>query len=837
MTAEADYRLPRNVTPRHYAVTLTPDLAAATFTGSAVVDVEVNEQTSNVVLNAVELDVVSAALTADGHRIAATPHLDEERERLVLSPATPLAEGEWQLHLEFSGVLNDQLRGFYRSRYEDDAGVEHVLATTQFEATDARRAFPCWDEPDLKATFDIALLVPEGIAAISCGPVISDEPIGGGLRRVQFATTMSLSTYLLAFVVGDLEATDPVDVDGTPLRIVHVPGKGHLTDFALEFGAFALRFFTDYYGIPYPGDKLDLLAIPDFASGAMENLGAVTFRESLLLIDPAAANQAELQRVADVIAHELAHMWFGDLVTMRWWNGLWLKEAFATFMEMTCVDAFKPEWRRWSSFAAERDRSMDTDALASTRPIEFEVASPSDADAMYDVITYEKGAAVLRMLQQYLGEEPFRRGINRYLRTHAHGNTETHDLWDALEAESGEPVRDIMDSWIFQGGHPQIEVTPALDGYMLRQKRFRFIGESGERWRVPVLYQREAGLERAVLDEELVVPGDTPPLVNRGGSGYYRTRYTGDVLDRVATDIGVLPAEDRFVIVADTWANTLAGDTPAAEFLELVGAMPGERDVGVWGAMLGGIAELNRVVTSDERPALEAFVRGLVGPTAQGLSWSPTADESDLERKLRGELLTALGALGSDPATISAARQLFPAVLDGSAELDGEVASAAVSIVASHGDGADHARFVKAYATSTNPQDKLRYLRAMAAIPDSAAAIETLEMVLDGRIRSQNSMLVAARLLANRVAGPDVWAAVKQHWIALIGLMPPFSARNVIATLHLRSEPDLAADIREWLPAHPLPGGDTLVAQQLERLDVRVRLREREGHMSVPTLG
>ena len=315
--------------------------------------------------------------------------------------------------LRFRGVLNDQLAGFYRSTFTDDAGETRVIATTQFEATDARRAFPCFDEPDRKAVFGVTLDVPAGLGAWSNGRLVSESPLPGGGRRITFADTISMSTYLVAFVVGPLEQTPVVDADGVALSVVHPPGRAGLTAFALEAGAHALRFFTNWFGIPYPGDKLDLVAIPDFAFGAMENLGCVTFRETALLVDPGARLALELERVADVVAHEIAHMWFGDLVTMRWWNGIWLNEAFATFMATMCTDDFRPAWKRWVSFGSEREAAMATDVLHSTRPVEYPVGPPEEAQGMFDVLTYQKGCGVLRMLERFLGAEPFRDGIRR----------------------------------------------------------------------------------------------------------------------------------------------------------------------------------------------------------------------------------------------------------------------------------------------------------------------------------------------------------------------------------------------------------------------------------------
>ncbi|MEA3213925.1 MAG: tricorn protease interacting factor, partial [Acidimicrobiia bacterium] len=480
--ASSRYRLPTSVRPSHYDLDIEVDLEGAAFTGRMAARVEVSQDVDEIVLNAAELDLGDAWVeTADGRRLAADVRLDDETERVHLALPETLHAGRAVVRIDFGGVLNDKLRGFYRTTYTDHEGQPRVAASTQFEATHARRAFPSWDEPAFKATFGVTLTVPAGQLAISNAREIQREQLSDGRVRFRFADTMVMSTYLVAFVVGPFEATDAVDVRGVPLRVVHPIGQGHLTDFGLEAGRFGLEYFADYYGIPYPGDKVDLVAVPDFAFGAMENLGCITFREVLLLIDPRSTTQPELQRVADVVFHELAHMWFGDLVTMKWWNGLWLNEAFATFMEMKCTDAFRPEWRRWVDFGLSRTMAFDTDSLASTRPIEFEVVSPADAEGMFDILTYEKGAAVLRMIEQYLGEDRFRSGVRRYLEEHAYGNTETNDLWDAIETETGQPVRAMADSWIFQGGYPLVSATLSADGrrMILRQEPFRYLAEGG----------------------------------------------------------------------------------------------------------------------------------------------------------------------------------------------------------------------------------------------------------------------------------------------------------------------------------------------------------------------
>ena len=507
MSAEKPYRLPTNVTPERYELKLTPDLTTWTFTGDEKISIHVHEPVREIILNAAELELHAVSLqTADGKVREGRVNLDTENERATLSFGEPVPAGRGDLQIQFSGILNDKLHGFYRSTYKGADGQDKPLASTQFESTDARRAFPCWDEPAFKAVYQVTLVVDEKLTAISNARVVRENALPGNKKAVVFADSMKMSTYLVAFIVGEFEATAPVMVGNAPLRVCAVPGKKHLATFAVDIGKASLEHFSAYYGIAYPGDKLDLIAIPDFASGAMENLGAITFRETALLVDADRATRTELERVADVVSHENAHMWFGDLVTMKWWNGLWLNEAFATFMEMLAVDAWKPEWRRWDSFTVSRAAAMQVDGLKSTRPIEFPVERPEEAAGMFDILTYEKGASVLRMLEQYLGAEAFRDGIRLYLRRHAYANAETTDLWDALEESTKEPVRALMDTWIFQAGYPLISVEKGPRGLRLNQQMFRYLqnGSDQERkWHVPIFLR--AGTKTGVIEKTILL--------------------------------------------------------------------------------------------------------------------------------------------------------------------------------------------------------------------------------------------------------------------------------------------------------------------------------------------
>jgi len=824
--------------PRRYDLRLAPDLDTFVFTGSETITVDVGEAVAEIVLNAVDLEVVEAAVEVAGVRTVATVSLDGPAQQVRLGAA--LSPGEARIHLAFRGTINDRLHGFYRSTFEDVDGEDRTLAVTQFEATDARRAFPCFDEPDLKAVFSIALVVPPDVLALSNSGERERTPLPDGRIEVRFADTMPMSTYLVAFVVGPLEATAPVDVDGIPLRVVAPRGREHLTEFALEAGEACLRWLSGYYGIPYPGDKVDLVAIPDFAFGAMENLGCVTFRESALLVDRTSATSAELLRVLDVIAHELAHMWFGDLVTMRWWDGIWLNEAFASFMEMKATDAIRPDWKRWLAFAAgERPWAQSIDALTTTRPVEFDVRSPDEANEMFDALTYGKGSSILRMTEQFLGEEAFRRGVGTYLRTHAHGNTTTADLWAALDAASGLGVGTMLGTWIRRGGFPRVTATPARRGVRLEQARFLLTPGAvvdGTRWRIPVGLRGEiAGRpfsRTLVLAEEAadVDLGDTPDWVvaNAGGHGFYRVAYSAGLRDRLVARLGSLDALERYGLVDDAWAFVEAGASPAVEAIGLLGAYRHETEHAVWQAVLAALGTLDHhVVTDAARPRFADLVADLIADAHARLGWEVRPEDDDLTRRLRGLILTAAGRLARLPDIVDRSRDVTETWLAGRGG-DPEVTLASLFVASAHGDMGTYARLRAAREAATNPQDELRLLQAATAFDLPEAVDATLADVLDGSIRSQDAAWVLARLLGGRTTGSHAWRRVTESWEAVEAVLPPATLRRLVEGIPALSDPATAADVETFFATQELPGVAKILAQHLEILAVNVALRRRE---------
>ena len=839
MTTPLDpYRLPLTVLPRKYAVSLEPDLDNASFTGSVLISAEAMDNVDHIVLNAIELQIHS--VTVNGVESAFT--LDDELERLTL--ATGATKGPLSIAISFTGVLNDKLRGFYRSTFVDDDGITRTIATTQMQSTDCRRAFPCFDEPEFKAVFAIDLTVQKDLLAISNYSEIRREPVGDNKVRIWFADTMLMSTYLVAFIVGPLEATAPVMVGNTPVRVVHVPGKSHLTEFGMQAGTFCLDWFEKYYGIPYPGDKVDLVALPDFAAGAMENPGCITFREVLLLVDPATSTQIEQELVAAVVAHELAHMWFGDLVTMRWWNGIWLNEAFATFMEVAATNAFKPEWEMWTSFGLDRTAAFDTDSLHATRTVEFPVNSPADADGMFDVLTYQKGGSLLRMLEQYLGEDRFRAGVSHYLKKHSFGSTDTNDLWDAIEevveSDGGEkvPVRRLMDSWIWQAGYPLVSAAVEGNELVLKQRQFTFDNAPAPTlWVVPIHVRINGVTTKVLLDAAEIRVALTDPnatiVVNAEGPGFYRVEYSTELLTRVTADLNNLSTLERYNLVDDAWNAVVAGAITSADFIEFAKQFSGERELSVWQALTIGLRGLSRLIPESAEEAYQRFIVSLTSPALSDLGWIPAANESDLTSKLRGLLVQLVAIQGNHSSAAKKCRD----ILFNDASTDPELVAAATNVVAATGDEQDYEWFMERYLNPTTPQDQIRMLYALAEFDDAALITRTAEFAFSGTVKTQNAPFLVNRCIANRKHGALAWDIMCKNWEKANKEFPGNTIVRMASAITTLNTPEMGAAAQSFFAEHPIPQAVKTLEQVLERQRVNIALRSRESTVAASTLG
>lgn len=843
MDNSKNYRLPRTIVPSRYQIRLRPDFQNFSFSGRVVIDISVAEPSETIILNAAELELVTANLTQDGTSQNCRFELDPELERATITCERTLAQGNAVLEINFNGTLNDQLSGFYRSKFKGENGEELYIATTQFEATDARKAFPCFDEPDLKAVFSVELDAPKGYLAVSNAPEKSTIDLDDDYKRVSFEDTIPMSTYLVAFIVGPLEASEPRMSGETPIRIISKPGQSHLHQFAKDVAAHALEFFTEWFAIPYPGKKLDLIAIPDFAFGAMENLGAVTFRETLLLLDPERSSRPELERVVDVVSHEIAHMWFGDLVTMKWWNGLWLNEAFATFMELLATDDFNPSWKRWVSFGLSKGAAFATDGLHNTRPIEFTVAKPSDAEGMFDVLTYEKGASVLRMLERYLGPEVFRAGITRYLNSHRFANAETTDLWNALEEASSEPIAETMVSWVFQGGYPIVSVTLEGSEITLTQEPFAYLtdpsktgiqpedSQIGSSWKIPLSITIGSVERKLILDTDPVTlpatASDAVVVANAGGWGFFRVRYSDDLLARLLATFPRLSDLEKFNLASDIWAQIVSLRTDVATFFELMDAVKDEEDSSLWEIIIGALTLMNLMVPSEKREVIAARCRAALEPVLEKVGFYAQDGEKEGTSRLRAALIEAMGTIGRDTETVAECKDLFVKEMSVEANIDPDLVSTVLSVVAANGDEAEFAFMLDKYRHPATPQEENRYLMALTKFEQPELIRKVLAMTLD-EIRSQNGPFVIASLLMGRESGPLAWKFISENWDSLLERFPDNTIPRMLAGITALVSDEshfLEREIRTFFENRKLPTGEKSLRQSLERYAVNLTFR------------
>jgi puromycin-sensitive aminopeptidase len=839
-TRPSRFRLAPDVRPRDYHLHLEPDLDAGRFRGEVRIDVRLERPRAAIVLHAVELTIEHADAEVEGQVVALRARLDRHDQTVALRAARPLPAGPVALRLRFAGALNRHLRGLYAA---SAGGARYAF--TQCEAADARRIFPCFDEPAMKARFHVAVTARAGDTVLANAPVAREQPLPSGSRIVHFEPTPPLSTYLFALAVGPLEASEVRHVGATPLRVWHVPNKGHLAAFGLEAGAEALARLEEYFAIPYPYAKLDLVAVPDFEAGAMENAGAVFFREMLLLLDPATVSLPERKRAAEVIAHELAHMWYGDLVTMAWWDDLWLNEAFATWMAHRVVDLWKPEWRMWQGFEHDRASALALDGLASTHPIYAPVQSVAQATENFDLITYEKGAAVVRMIEHYLGPDVFRDGVRRYMERHREGNAVAADLWRALGEASGGDVARVAQAWIAQPGFPLVSLAREHRALRVRQERFFADPKVApvkrrQRWPVPLVVRlgpdgRGDGVVRTLVakaSQTIPLPARAPGWLygNAAAGGFYRVRHDADTLAALLGTLDALSAVERLALVGDQWALVRAARAPVESFLDLADALGDEPDHDVLDGVAGALAVLDEQVLEPggpEQAAFRAWIAHRFGPALGVLDWVPADGEPDEVRLRRAALLRLVGGVAEAPDVLAETRRQLDRYLADRGALEPNLADPVATLAARVGDGALYDRYRDVATAARTPQEQRRFLLNLASFRTRDEVERTLAALLTPEVPTQDVAFLLMRLLGNPAGQDDAWTFLRRRWAALRKRIPPLMlARLVDATPALRT-PRHAREVRDFFRAHPLPEAARAVRQALERFRLNAELRRR----------
>jgi len=917
--ARSEYRLPSEQKPVSYDLALVPSFEAFTFQGHVVLTLDLTAPVSSVVLNSAELtyptdkegrpivsirpvqqEGASVAASADaGASIPCTGvALDAKAERATFEFGRALAPGRYQLSIRFDGIHNDQLAGFYRSSYKRSDGTTSWLVCTQFEATDARRCLPCVDEPAAKARFDVTLFVSPTLAAVSNMPVLSRQTTGdsvaegealsrglvypAGLVRYTYYSSPVMSTYLLAFIIGEFDYISRTTASGTEVRVYTALGKTHLGRFSLDTAVAALEFYNEWFDTPYPLPKCDLLAVPDFAAGAMENWGAITYRETALLVDPTNSSQAVMQRVARTVCHELAHMWFGNLVTMEWWSFLWLNEGFARFCEHMAVDHIYPHMKIWENFVAEvYAQAQNLDALESSHPVEVTVYHSAEVNEIFDSISYAKGASVIRMLQAALGPQAFQAGLRTYLKRHAYQNTFSSDLWAALSESSGKDVAALMAQWTQRVGYPVLKVGPASDGVKQRlclcQERFlanhdveKVVAHAGELWPIPVQVNSWPKDQVGVPDKchEMKVlfsdaKGDVPALgftpdnvikVNPGQTGFYRVQLDPAILAATAPFIPALPPVDRLGLLRDAFALGSSGRTSIAPALDLLQYYAKEENFAVVSALSGNLSAL--VSLHDEQPyhpKLQALVRASFRHSFERLGWAPVAGAKEdlLQMQFRALVLSMLCGAGGDAEVQAEALRRFRAYAadpsNPAVAIVPDLRGLVYSVAAKKGSAADHEALLRLYRLSDMQEEKNRLLSVLGLIEGSLlkhasdpslAAAEVarvqwaLQFLSSDEVRPGQVAFLMGSIGGSAVGRREAWAWFKGNF----GLIQDKFCKGqnfIIAGIlnGMLGGGKTAAEVAEieaFFAAHPIPQAQRTLRNLAEAITTRATRLQRE---------
>jgi aminopeptidase N len=830
-------RLPELAKPQHYQILVAPDLDKEKFAGEETIDINVLKATPSLTLNSAEIQFGEVTVTAGGQTQTAEVAPDEKNEMVTFKLAKPLEAGPASIHIRYTGILNGQLRGFYISK-----GNNRKYALTQLENTDARRMYPSFDEPDYKATFDLAAIVDKGDSAISNGKVISDTPgPGEGKHTVKFATTPKMSSYLVALAVGDWECLEG-SADNIPIRICGVPGSKANAGFALAAAEYTLKYYNNYFGIKYPYAKLDILGVPDFAAGAMENTACIIARD-LIFVDPKQSSYPIRKFVAQgLVAHEIAHQWFGDLVTMKWWDDVWLNEGFATWMSFKPMEAWKPEWNFDSDFVGSNVGAMATDALSSTRAIHAHAETPAQIEELFDSIAYNKAGAVLRMVEGYVGEETFRKGVNSYLTKHSYGNATAEDFWNEIAEVSHKPVDRIMSSFINQPGFPLVTVKTACTGgktkVTLTQQRFfsdRTLLEAGssEVWNIPVCLKAGKAEKCELLaskEQQVEFDGCGAGVYgNAGGRGYYRSGYEAENLRHISASAERdLSPSERYLLLDDVNYQIQVNRLSVGDLMNLARDMKDDPSTTVVNYLAGELQFVDDyLVTSADRSQFESWVRATFGPAAEKTGWTPAPNESDEALSRRADLLSIVGYIGQDPHAIQVARDTFTKALQGEPE-DSALLGASVRIAVKDGDEKLYNAILGRIGHATRTDEYYTFGRALTLFDDPALLTRTLEFAVGPMMRGQDAAAVFGGVFSNPAGRQLAWDFVRQHWAEVAAKLNNYSEAGIVGNAGSFCDAAKRDEVQQFFTEHKVEAAERTLKLTIEQINSCIDLRSHQ---------
>ncbi|HWN64502.1 MAG TPA: M1 family metallopeptidase [Candidatus Binatus sp.] len=844
-------KLPKQVVPTEYSIRITPDIERLMFTGSETVKLNVRAPVRELVLNALELEITSASVD-DKMLARSAVKIDNGNELLTLTLPSELAAGDHTLALSFSGKINQQGQGLFYMRYQEKGtGATKIALGTQFEATDARRFFPCWDEPSFRARFQLTAVVPQNWLAVSNMPIESEtkidkpEIIGTGGKEVRFAMTPSMASYLNVFVAGELDLIE-TKAAGTQLRAIATKGKGEWGRYALESTAQILEYYNDYFGVPYPLPKLDQIAIPGGFGGAMENWGGITYYETGLLFDPEKSSAATRQGIYEVIAHETAHQWFGDLVTMAWWDNLWLNEGFASWMGTKCTAHFNPQWEVWLEKNIPRDATrrtgiskeleMEGDARSTTHPIQQPIANEAEANSAFDDITYRKGQAFLLMLESFLGENAFRDGIRRYMAAHKYSNSTTADLWNALSQASGKPVGEIAAGWTEQPGFPVVKVKRDGENVSLTQERFmiHFPNAPTLQWKIPLTYffvgdaKPQSQLMTEKIDKLRNIPVDRVVKLNADGAGNYRVQYDEPLWKRLLDSLPKLSVADRVNLLGDAWAFVQANRAPLSTYFDLIEKLPAGVELAEREQIINAFDYINRLLIGNSaRGKFRDYARSILRPTCDQLGWEPRKDETPGAALLRASLIEALGDL-NDQQIVAGCRERFQKYVVDSGSIPPDLRASIFHVVGLYADDATWSKLHDFGLKTTSAEEKQNYYDALAAARDPKLVAKTLQISLTDELPTSRAVFLVGKV-ARDSDHPDLaWDFAKANMKALLAKSDAVGVNRYAPSLFtFFSEESRADELKSYAKANLPAASAKEVAKAVDEIQFRSEFKKR----------
>lgn len=820
--------LDNNIIPIKYDITIKPDFESFNFWGKEIIDIDIKKNTKKIVIHAKDLDIETAHINEEfAHKIS----YDTDAETATFEFKKNI-KGKTKMTLVFTGIISDTLRGFYKSQYEIN-GEKKYIATTQFEATDARRAFPCFDEPAKKAIFDVHFIIPSDKNAISNTLPKSIKEHEEGYKIVSFESTPKMSTYLLAFIIGDFEYIEGFTKEKgktkkVQVRVYTTPGKKNQAKFALDTAIKTLEFYNDYFDIPYPLPTLDMIAIPDFESGAMENWGAITYRETALLVDEDHTSLSNKEWVALVIAHEIAHQWFGNLVTMHWWTDLWLNEGFASYIEYLAVDHIFPEWRIWDEFLTnDMAIALRLDSLKNSHPIEVEVHHPNEISEIFDAVSYSKGATVIKMLAEYLGYKNFRNGLRYYLKKHSYQNTKTTDLWESLSLISKKDISSLMKNWTGKTGYPVLDIKKEKDLYIINQERFfssRISKKENKEktlWKIPLKYREDKKINEILIENKNTkIKGKNITKFNLGENTLVRVKYDSQILEKIKEDIlnQKLSSHDHLGIIRDLFALAESGHINTVEALSFVSVFKDEEDYMIWSEISNGLNRIyNLIYDFDFKEQYKAYALSVFKNITQKMGFEEKKNEKHSDVFLRN-LVLSNSAMYGDEKIIKEAKKIFNQRKNKT--INPNIRSVIYSIVASNGGKKEWNLFEKLYRNEKMHEEKNRYGGALASFKDKKLLEKTLLFSISDHVRDQDKPSIISSVWSNKSGRDLTFKFVMKNWNLFLkkyGDGGHFLGR-LISPLGSHTKKEDAKIAKQFFKKHILPGAERTLEQALERI-------------------